>query len=114
MKRRYSFLWVSFVLLVSLPGCGPAGQTTQTPGSALVRVECYGTSVQAILQLIRSGRGKDINVRTDGAGTEITAAFSPAYTEPAKLAQILQQLNDLSGVVHVDVEENPHPIRQNF
>ena len=114
MKRRSSFLWVCFALLVCLSGCGPSGQSTQSPASALVKVECYTTSIQPILQLLRSGRGKDIDVKTDGSSTEITAAFSPDFTDRAKLLQILQQLNDLSGVVHVEVEENPHPIRQNF
>jgi len=47
-------------------------------------------------------------------GQEITAAFSPVDTAPGKLEQILQHLNDMSGVLHVEVVENPHPIRQNL
>jgi hypothetical protein len=114
MKRQFSFLWVAFAILVALPGCSPYLSSTQTPGSALVKIECRDASVRQILELLRSGRGKDINVVADGSGTEITAAFSPADTPPGKLAQILQDLNDLSGVLHVEVVENPHPIRQNY
>jgi hypothetical protein len=114
MKRQFSFLWVTFAILVALQGCGPYIPTTAASGSALVTVECRDASVRQILQLLRSGRGKDISVRDDGACREITAAFRPEDTPPGKLAQILQDLNDLNGVLHVEVVENPHPIRQNF
>src|SRR6202034_658276 len=74
---------------------------------ALVKVECRDASVRQILELLRSGSGRDINVRDDGSCREITAAFSPADTAPGKLEQILQHLNDMSGVLHVDIVENP-------
>ena len=114
MKRQFSFLWVAFAILVALTGCGPYIPTNAASGSALVKVECRDASVRQILELLRSGRGKDISVRGDGSCQEITAAFSPADTAPGKLDQILQNLNDMSGVLHVEVVENPHPIRQNL
>jgi hypothetical protein len=116
MKRQFSFLWAAFAILVALPGCGPYIPTNPTAGSAQVKVECRGAPVirQMVLELLRSGRGKDISVGADGSFLEITAAFSPADTPPGKLAQILQDLNDLNGVLHVEVAENLHPIRQNF
>ena len=114
MKRQFSFLWAAFALLVALPGCIPNIPQNPMPGSALVKVECRNASVRQILELLRSGRGKDISVIADGAETEITAAFSPADTPPGKLAQILQEVSDLSGVLHAEVVENPHPIRQTF
>ena len=115
MKRLFTFLWVAFAILVALPGCSPyIIPSTPTPGSALVKVECRDAPVRQILELLRSGRGKDISVVTDGSCQEITAAFSPADTTPGKLAQILEDLNGLMGVLHAEVVENPHPIRQNF
>ena len=115
MKGQFSFLWVAFALLVALPGCNPSYiPSTPMTGSALVKVECHDASVQQILFLLRSGRGKDIRAVFNGFCQEITAAFSPTDTPPGKLAQILQDLNVLNGVLHVEVVENPHPIRQNF
>jgi hypothetical protein len=114
MKRQFSFLWVSFAILVACSGCSPAIQSNQTPQSALVKIECQNASVRQILELLRSGRGKDINVAMGNSCMEITAAFRPGDAPPGKLEQILQSLTDLSGVIHVEVEGNPHPIRQNF
>ena len=115
MKRQFSFLWAAFAFLVALPGCIPNVPQNPTPGSALVKVECRDAPVvRQILVLLRSGRGKDISVENDGSCLEITAAFSPADTPPGKLAQILEDLNGLMGVLHAEVVENPHPIRQNF
>ena len=114
MKRRFTFPGVAFAILAAFPGCSPTIQTSQTPQSALVKVECQNASVQEILYFLRSGRGKDISVTADGPCMEITAAFSPADTPPEKLTQLLQYLNDLGGVLHVEVVENPRPIRQNF
>jgi len=114
MKRRFPFLWVTFALLAALPGCNPYIPSTPTPGSALVKIECRNAPERQILELLRSGRAKDISVVADGSCLVITAAFSPANTPPEKLAQILQDLNDLSGVLYVEVVENPGPIRQNF
>jgi hypothetical protein len=108
MKRRFFFLWVVFVTLVTFCGCSPASQTTQTPVSALVKVECHNAPVRQILELLRSGRARDISVAADGSS--ITAAFNPADLTPGKLEQIMQELNDLEGVLHVEVMENPHPI----
>jgi hypothetical protein len=114
MKRPFSFLWVAFAILATFSGCNPSIQSNQTLRPALVKVECQNASTREILQFLRSGRGKDISVATDGHYTEITAAFSPADTPPGKLQQILQYLNDSFGVLHVEIVENPHPIRQNF
>jgi hypothetical protein len=114
MKRQFSFLWVAFAIPVALEGCGPYIPTDAASGSALVKVECRDASVRQILDLLRSGKGKDISVRDEGSCREITAAFSPADTAPRKLGQILQDLNDMSGVLNVDIVENPHPIRKNF
>jgi hypothetical protein len=114
MKRQFSFLWATFAILVAFPGCNPYIPSTPTPGSALVTIECQDAPVRQILELLRSGRGKDISVRADGSCQEITAAFSSADTPPGKFAQIIQDLNDLIGVLHVGVVENPRPIRQNF
>lgn len=112
MKRRLSFLRVAFALMVALPACSPSIQTAQTPGSALVRIECYNASVEQIMGLLRSERGKDISVSADRS--YVTAAFSPADTSPEKLAQIIYDLSILPGVLHVETMENPRPIRQNF
>ena len=115
MKRQFSFLWVAFALFAAFPACGPAIQSTHTPGSALVTVECQNVSQRQVVELLRSGRGKDVAVAVaDGFSVRITAAFSPMETPAWKLAQVLQDLHGLSGVIHVDVEENPRPIRQNF
>ena len=117
MKRQFSFLWVAFAILVGLPGCSPYYiPSNPAPGSALVKIECRDASDvrQRVLELLRSGRGKDISVGADGSCLEITAAFSQADTPPGKLAQILEDLNGLMGVLHAEVVENPHPIRQNF
>src|SRR5579859_5656293 len=110
MKRQFPFLWVAFVTLIVMPGCGPYIPSSQAPGSALVRVECNNASVRQILELLRSGRGKDIHVSDDGDIKEVTAAFNPADTPPRKLAQIMHDLNDLGGVLHAEVVENPHPV----
>jgi hypothetical protein len=116
MKRPFSFLWAAFALLLALPGCSPyLSPSNPTPGSALVTIECRdATAERQILELLRSGRAKDISVRADGSSLEITAAFSPEYTPAGRLGQILQDLNELNGVLYVEVVENPHPIRQNF
>ena len=114
MKRQFSFLWVAFACLVALSDCSPTIQSNQTPRSALVKIECYKASEQQILHLLRSGRARDIKVVTNGSSMEITAAFSPADTPPEMLAQVIQNLNDVSGVVHVELVENPRPIMQNF
>ena len=114
MKRQISFLWVTFVLFTAIQGCNPYAPVTPTPASALVRIECRNASERQILELLRSGRGKDISIVNDGPCLEITAAFSPADTPPAKLVQILQDLNGLNGVLHVELVENPHPVKQNF
>jgi hypothetical protein len=116
MKRQLSFLWAAFALLVALSGCGPFIPSNPTPVSAQVKIECRDAPVvrERVLELLRSGRGKDISVGADGSCLEITAAFSPTDTPSGKLAQILQDLNDLDGVLHAEVVENPHPIRQNF
>ena len=115
MKRQLPFLWATFALLAALSGCSPyLAPSNPAPASTLVKIECREASVQQILQLLRSGRGKDITVVADGTSMEITAAFSPADTPPGKLVQILNDLNSLNGVIHADVVENPHPIRQNF
>ncbi|HEV2482068.1 MAG TPA: hypothetical protein VGS79_20525 [Puia sp.] len=112
MKRRSSFLWGAFVTLAAFSGCSPAIQPIETPTSAVVRVECHNAPVRQILELLRSGRAKDISVAADGSC--ITAAFSPADMPPGKLEEIMEELNDLTGVLHVEVEENPRPIVQNF
>lgn len=118
MKRRSSFPWVTFVLLVTFvtpaafQGCSPFIDPTQTPVSALVRVECHDASVRQILELLRSGKAKDISVAPDGSW--VTGAFDPADLWPGKLEQIMQELNGLSGVIHVEVMENPRPIVHNF
>lgn len=112
MKRQISFLWGAFVLLAGFPGCSPSFQATQTPTSALVRVECHNAPVRQIMELLRSGRAKDISVAPDGSC--VTAAFNPADTSLRMLEQILEELNDLNGVLHVEVMENPHPIMHNF
>jgi hypothetical protein len=114
MKRQFPFLWVAFATLVALPCCSPYIPSGPTSGSAMVKVECVDAPVRQILELFRSGKGKDIKVVNDGFSLEITAAFSPADTPPAKLEQIVQQVNNLSGVMHVEVVENPSPIKQNF
>ena len=114
MKSQFAFLWVVIAALAAFPGCTPSMQSNQTPRSALVKVECHNASLPQILELLQSGRGKDISVTADGASMEITAAFSPVDTPPEKLAQIIQDLNGLNGVLHVELVENPHPIRQNF
>ncbi len=116
MKRQFAFLWVAFAILVTLPGCNPYIPSNPTEEPALLKIECRDAPVirQRVLQLLRSGRGKDISVGTDGSCLEITAAFTPADTPPGKLAQLLQDLNDLIGVLHTELVENPHPIRQNF
>ncbi|HVS97284.1 MAG TPA: hypothetical protein VHE54_12405 [Puia sp.] len=115
MKRQSAFLWVSFALLAALVGCSPSIQSGQMPSSALVKVECQNGSVRQILELLRSGRGKDIStVAVDGYCTEVTAAFSPMDTPAWKLEQVLEMLNGLGGVLHVELVENPHPIRQAF
>ena len=115
MKREFSFLWVSLALLATLQACTPAIQSAQTPGSALIRVECENASANGIVQLFRGGRGKDITtVASDRAVTRITAAFSPEYTPPYRFAQLMRDLNNLPGVLNVEVVENPRPILQNF
>src|SRR5579863_5554150 len=116
MKRQFSFLWAAFAILIALPGCGPYIPSNSTSGSALVKIECRDAPDvrQRVLEVLRSGRGKDISVGPDGSCLEITAAFGPADTPPGRLAQILQDLNDLIGVLHAEVVENPHPIRQNL
>ncbi len=114
MKRQISFLWVTFVLSLAIQGCNPYAPITPTPESALVKIECRNTSERQILELLRFGRGKDISVMANGSFLTITAAFSPADTSPGKLAQILQDIHDLNGVLQAEVMENPHPIRQNF
>jgi hypothetical protein len=112
MKRRLSFLWAAFAMLGTLSGCIPAIRSNPTPGVALVKVECRDASVRQILELLRSGRGKDISTMADGSCLHITAAFSAANTPPGKLLEILQDLRDLKGVLQVEVEENPHPVKQ--
>jgi hypothetical protein len=114
MKRQISFLWVTFVLFAAIQGCNPYAPVTPTPASALVRIECRNASERQILELLRSGRGRDITVLADGSYLTITAAFSPADTAPGKLAQILQDIHNLDGVLQAEVVENPHPIRQTF
>jgi len=117
MKRQFTFLWAAFAFLVALPGCSPyILPSDPMPRSALVRVECRDLPDvrQNVLQLLRSGRGKDISMKTDGSCLEIAAAYTPADTPPGKLEQILRDLNDLNGVLHVEVGENPRPIRQYF
>jgi hypothetical protein len=116
MKRQFSFPGVVFALLVGLAGCSPYIPSTPEAGSALLKVECRDVPMirQMVLDILRSGRGKDISVRTDGSCLEITAAFIPADTPAGRLAQLVQDLEDLNGVLHTEVVENPHPIRQTF
>lgn len=114
MKRQFSFLWVAFAILTTLPGCGPYIPTNAAPGSALVMIECQEASLRQILELLRLERGKDISVVAGGSFQEVTAAFRPEDTPPGKLAEIVKNLNDMSGVLHVEVMENPRPILQNF
>jgi hypothetical protein len=118
MKRQITFLWAAFAFLVALPGCNPyyTPSISMPPRSALVTVECRDLPDvrQNVLQLLRSGRGKDISMKTDGSCLEIAAAYMPADIPPGKLEQILQDLNNLNGVLRVEVGENPRPIRQNF
>ena len=113
MKRQFSFLWLAFAILVALPGCGDYIPSNSPAGSALVKVECQdATGVrQMVLELLRSGRGKDISVVADGSSVVITAAFNPADMPPGKLAQIVQDLTDLGGVMHAEVVENQSPPR---
>jgi hypothetical protein len=110
--KRSSFLWVVFVLLAASQGCSPSNQTTQTPVSALVKVECHNAPIRQILELLRSGRARDISVAADGS--LVTAAFDPADLTPGKLEQIMQELTELDGVLHVEVMENPQPIAHNL
>lgn len=114
MKRQFSFLWVVFATLAAFPCCSPGTyiQSDTAPESALMRIDCYNAPVQQIVELLRSGRGKDINVAADGS--YITAAFRPADTPPRRLEQIIQDLSNLSGVLHVEIMENRRPIMQNF
>jgi hypothetical protein len=114
MKRRFAFLWVAFATLGTLSGCIPDIRSNPTSEAALVKVECRDAPVRQILQILRSGYGKDISTVTDGSCLHITAAFSAENTPPEKLLEIMRELNDLKGVLRVEVEENPHPIRQNF
>ena len=115
MKRQFSFLWAAFALLASFPCCTPSYvSSSPSQTSALVKLECHNAPVNQILAYLRSGRGKDITVVPDGSAQLITAAFSPADTPPEKLVKIVQYLTDLEGVLHVEVAENPHPIRQSF
>lgn len=114
MKRQFTFLGVTFALLAAL-SCGtPYIATNPESPSALLTVECHNASVQQIMQLLRSGRAKDIRTITNPGGQKITAAFTPADTPPAILAHIVQELHDLDGVISVDLAENHQPIRQNF
>jgi len=112
MKRQFSFLWVAFAILAAFSGCSPYLEPSRTPSSALVKIECENASLQQIMELLRLGRGRDITVTPDGS--YITAAFSPDDTPPEKLAQIVKNLSDLHGVLHVEVVENPRPILQYF
>jgi len=114
MKRRSSFLWVAFAAGIAFTACAPSSESSQVPRSALVKVECRDASARQILELLRSSKGKDISMRADGFCTEITAAFSPADTPAWKLQQTLHDLNNLYGVMHVEIMENPRPILQNF
>ena len=114
MKRRSSFPGVAIAILLALPCCTPNIASTPPPSSALVTVEYRGASVSEITQLLRSARGKDISVKDEGSCWQITAAFTPGDTPKEKLLQILNELNNLGGVLHAGLEENPHPIRQNF
>jgi hypothetical protein len=66
------------------------------------------------LQILRSGRGKDISVTADAFTSEISAAFSVADTPPKRLQQILQDLDGMVGVIHTELVENPRPIKQTF
>ncbi len=114
MKRRFPFPGVAFALLLALPCCTPNIASTPAPSSALVTIEYRGVSVRQITQLLRSGRGKDISVEDEGSFLRITAAFSPVDTTPAKLTQMLNDLNVIDGVLRAGLGENPHPIRQSF
>jgi hypothetical protein len=114
MKRRSSFLGATFALLITLSGCGTTIQSEQASGSALVKIECNNASLQEILHMLRAGRGKDISVTADVYTSEITAAFSVADTPPKRLQQILQDLDQMGGVLHTEVVENPRPIKQTF
>lgn len=114
MKRRSAFLWVTFALFVALPGCSPSIQTAETPRPALVTVECEDASVRQVLDLLRSARGKDIAVQKEGYIVGIKVAFSPEYTSAERLTQILHDLDNMGGVIHTEVVENPRPVKQGF
>ncbi|MDP4218439.1 MAG: hypothetical protein Q8927_19750 [Bacteroidota bacterium] len=117
MKRRFSFLRASFALLIALSGCGPFIPSDSTAtDSSLVTIECRDAADvrQSVLMLLRSGQGKDISIGSDGSFLQITAAFTPIYTPSERFAHILEDLNHVNGVIHVDVVENRRPIRQNF
>ena len=114
MKRRSAFLWVAFAAVIAFSACGPYIQTSQTLSSALVKIECRNASVQQILLLLRSGRGKDITVIGTDPSLMITVAFSPVETPAWRLAQIINDLQEMSGVLSVNLQENPRPIMQSF
>jgi hypothetical protein len=120
MKRRFSFLWAVFALLAALPGCTPympsSPTATETAGSVLVTIECRDAPNvrESVLQLLRSGRGKDISTWPDGSFLKITAAFTQTDTPSGRLSQILELLKGMNGVLNVEIAENPRPIRQNF
>jgi hypothetical protein len=105
-----------FIVFAILCGCETVMPLSHAEESSLIWIECKNeTTVRlTVTQLLRSIRAKDIEVGEDGFVTNIQAAFGNTDFPRGKLEEIKDKLEEMNGVLHVEIRENHSIIRQSF
>jgi hypothetical protein len=82
--------------------------------SYLMEIECVpGVATRnEVLLLLRRARAKDIRFDTMGGDMTIQAAYYKADNDIGLLQSIADDLQRIGTVVHVELRDNPHVVRE--
>jgi hypothetical protein len=105
-----------YMALVILPACETTRPLDVSGTSSVIRVECKNEASlrQTVMQVIRSCKAYDIVVNDDGGCVIIQASYYDADVPNGRLGVIKEMLDEMAGVIRVEIRENHSVIRQSF
>ena len=111
MKNAILFFCVAFFLL---PACGSVAPLRSMEPSVNIRVECSDNPGvrQAVLQILRQAKARDVTENRQPSGTEITASYYLEDNRPDKLGDMADLIRMQSGVFLVEMLENHNLVKQ--
>jgi uncharacterized membrane protein YhiD involved in acid resistance len=109
-------LFAGLLVILVLSACGPVMPINSADDSISIRIEFRNEAIlkQTILQRLRYNKAMDIKLGPDDDFTNIEAAFRMRDTPSSKLEQMMEELQQLSGVVDIDIEKNKTIVKQTF